>query len=40
MENNCKFYSLDCKCEEMGCEGCAYYKKTEEEEKAEDEVGE
>lgn len=23
----CKNYCLDCKCEEMGCEGCAYLEK-------------
>lgn len=26
MENKCKYYDFDCKCEEMGCKGCAYYK--------------
>ena len=24
----CKNYTLDCKQEEMGCKGCAYYKET------------
>ena len=24
---NCKYYTMDCKQEEMGCKGCAYCKK-------------
>lgn len=29
--NNCKHYDLDCKEEEMGCEGCAYCNNKENE---------